>query len=260
MSETTQIGRFVWRDLMTTDPEKAEAFYSGLFGWSVNPVDMGNLTYRMLRNGETDFGGIVDINEVAAGQGIPPHWVSYINVPNVDETTAKVTQLGGKVHLQPTDIPGVGRFAVAEDPTGAVFQPFQDSSGEAPPETNGVPSVGGITWNELQTSDVEAAKAFYAGLVGYGLDSMTMGDGPPYSMFKRGERMEGGVWQKPDTLPMSTWIIYYCVADIDQSVADVNKFGGAIVGEVMEVPTIGRMAWATDPTGALFAIHEPAPV
>jgi uncharacterized protein len=259
MSETTQTGRFVWRDLMTTDPVKAEAFYSGLFGWTVNPVPMGEYTYRMLRNGETDFGGIVDINEVAAGQNVPPHWVSYIAVPNVDEATTKVTELGGQVLQQPMDIPEVGRFAVATDPTGAVFQPFQDASGGVLPESNGTPTPpGGITWNELQTSDPEAAKAFYSTLVGYKLDSMSMGGGPPYTIFKRGDVMEGGVWKKPDELPMSAWVIYYCVADIDQSVADVTRLGGSLVGEVMEVPTIGRMTWATDPTGAHFALHEPA--
>lgn len=257
MSDTTQTGRFVWRDLMTSDPAKAEAFYSRLFGWTVKPVDMEKGTYRMLRNGEQEFGGVVDINEVAPGQGIPPHWVSYLDVPNVDEAAAKLTELGGQVHLPPTDIPGVGRFAVAADPTGAVFQPFQDANGAAP-ESDGPPPVGGITWNELQTSDVNAAKAFYTSLVGYKGDEMTMGDGPPYPIFKRGERMEGGVWQKPDVLPMSAWLIYFCVANLDQSVAELTKLGGALVGEVMEVPTIGRMVWATDPEGALFALHEPA--
>ncbi|MGH2532447.1 MAG: VOC family protein [Thermomicrobiales bacterium] len=256
MSETSQNGRFVWRDLMTTDPEEAEAFYSGLFGWTVKPEDMGGFTYRMLHNGKTGFGGIVDINEVAAGQGIPPHWVSYIAVPNVDETVAKVTELGGQVHLQPTDIPEVGRFAVAADPTGAVFQPFQDAAGDALPETNGVAPVGGISWNELLTSDVEAATAFYTNLIGYELGSMTIGDGPPYSLFKRGETEEAGVWQKPDELPMSAWLIYYRVANLDESLAKVTELGGTPVGEVIDVPTIGRMSWATDSTGALFALHQ----
>jgi predicted enzyme related to lactoylglutathione lyase len=52
---------------------------------------------------------------------MPPHWVNYVQVHNCDETAAKVTSLGGKVCMPPTDIPNTGRFAMLQDPQGAML-------------------------------------------------------------------------------------------------------------------------------------------
>ncbi len=106
-------GRFVWRDLMTTDPEKAKAFYGELFGWTTNPMDMGDFIYDILANDGKDFGGVVALDP---SHGIPSHWISYIHVPSVDDACATAARLGGTVPVEPMDIPGIGRFAVIGDP------------------------------------------------------------------------------------------------------------------------------------------------
>ena len=56
-----------------------------------------------------------------APAGMPPTWVPYVTVADVDALVKKVVSLGGKVHMPPTDIPTVGRFAVIQDPQGAVL-------------------------------------------------------------------------------------------------------------------------------------------
>src|SRR5215216_3623233 len=87
--------RFVWHDLMTTDPEKATAFYTQLFGWKINPMPMGEYTYNMLMNGESDTNGFGGINQLDSSQGAPTHWLSYLYLPQgVDAGCAKITELG----------------------------------------------------------------------------------------------------------------------------------------------------------------------
>lgn len=251
MSDANQNGRFVWRDLMTSDPEKSEAFYTNLFGWTINPQEMGELgTYRMLRNGEKDFGGVYPMD---SSDGRPSHWLSYIATPSVDDTVAKASGLGSTVVVQPTDIPGVGRFAVAIDPQGAPFSPFTDTSGSDNPPDGKIPGVGEVAWNELMSKDAQASKSYYAQLFGYTLEEQTMGQ--PYTILKRGDIMEAGLMQAPDDAPGSRWTIYFQVANIDDSLAKLEQLGGQNLSGIIPVP-MGRVAMVSDPVGAMFGLFE----
>jgi predicted enzyme related to lactoylglutathione lyase len=258
MTEANQTGRFVWRDLMTTDPEKSESFYTSLFGWTINPVDMGEIgTYRMFRNGEKDFGGITPTDP---SEGRPSHWLSYIATPSVDDATAKATELGATIGVPPTDIPGIGRFSVVIDPQGAAFSPFTDTSGTEVSPNGQIPSVGGVSWNELMSKDAQASKSFYSQLFGYTPEEKDMGTGP-YTILYRGDTMEAGVLQAPAEVPMpSAWVIYYVVANLDDSLTKLEQLGGQNLSGIIEVPTIGRVAMVSDSLGAVFGLHEPAPM
>jgi predicted enzyme related to lactoylglutathione lyase len=110
-------GRFSWNELMTTDVEGATLFYGNLFGWEFEAFPMNEMTYHVIRSGSEETGGIMPIPPQAEGH--PPTWGIYITVDDVDATAKRAEELGGKIHLPPTDIPGVGRFAVLEDPQGA---------------------------------------------------------------------------------------------------------------------------------------------
>jgi uncharacterized protein len=257
MTDGNQTGRFVWRDLMTPDPEKSEAFYTELFGWDVDPVDMGPAgTYRIVGPGK-GLGGIVNLDP---SHGVPPHWVSYIATPSVDETTAKAAELGATIGVPPMDIPGIGRFSVMIDPLGAAFSPFTDTSGTENPPEGQIPQVGGVSWNELISKDAQASKSFYADLFGYTPEVKDMGTGP-YTILNRGDIMEAGIFQAPAEVPMpSAWVIYFVVANIDDALAKLEQLGGQNVSGIIEVPTIGRMATVSDSLGAMFSLHEPAPM
>ena len=110
-------GAFSWFELTTTDLRAAESFYTRLFGWTMEPWT-GEGSYTLIKVNGKEVGGMV------AGSVAGPKtygWGIYVTVTDVDETAAKVPELGGKVLLQPTDIPRVGRFCVIEDPQGAVI-------------------------------------------------------------------------------------------------------------------------------------------
>ena len=113
-------GTFIWNELMTNDVEKAKAFFAATIGWSYDGMDMGSMTYWLAKADDKSVGGIMDMTGVTP-PGVPPHWVSYLEVDDVDARIAKLEANGGTVYRQPFDIPNVGRIAIVADPTGAVM-------------------------------------------------------------------------------------------------------------------------------------------
>ena len=122
MSNAEIRGRFVWHELMTTDPQAAGAFYSKVLPWKTQPSGMPD--YTLWISGKTQAGGLMAQPESARQAGAPPSWLVYIGTPDVDATAAAAERLGGKVLKAPADIPAVGRFAVLADPQGAAFAVF----------------------------------------------------------------------------------------------------------------------------------------
>lgn len=116
-------GALSWNELGTKDVKAAEGFYSQLFGWTYDPLDMnGQGTYDIIRRGERTNGGIRAQTEME--QNIPPNWLVYFGTDDCDASAAKAQQLGGNV-IQPTlQLPN-GAFTVLADPQGAVFALFQ---------------------------------------------------------------------------------------------------------------------------------------
>lgn len=113
-------GAFSWNELMTPDPAAAAHFYHQLLGWTFDTMEMGMGPYRVVKVGEAAMGGIMGMPPDAPA-GMPPVWGCYVTVDNADETAGECAALGGKVLMPPTDIEGVGRFSVLQDPQGAVF-------------------------------------------------------------------------------------------------------------------------------------------
>jgi uncharacterized protein len=115
-------GAVVWNELNTSDPDRAREFYGAVFGWETRPFGgEGGPPYLTIHVGgeERGVGGIMDTR--AFSQDVPPHWMVYFAVDDVDAAAAKTKELGGSVAQEPTDIPDVGRFAVFHDPAGAHF-------------------------------------------------------------------------------------------------------------------------------------------
>jgi predicted enzyme related to lactoylglutathione lyase len=248
-------GRFYWYDLMTTDVEGAKSFYTKLIGWGTTIWKGMDQPYTMWTRGETPIGGAMPLPEDARKAGAPPHWISYVLVPKVDETLAQVVQLGGRVHVPGMDIPTVGRFGVFADPQGAVlaaFTPIETAPG-------GPPTPGDFSWHELATSDPAAAFSFYEKLFGWEkTDAVDMGEMGIYQMYRRkgGDFPLGGIFKKPAEMPVSAWLYYALVKDVRKSAEDVKKLGGKILNGPMEVPGGDLIAQCLDPQGAAFALHS----
>ena len=118
-------GGFCWNELMTPDVEKAKGFYGELFGWTYEAQPMPGFTYTTIKtSGGDQNGGMVPMLG-PQWEGIPPHWMTYFAVASIDDTVAKVEATGGRICVPITEIPGVGRFAVINDPEGGTFTALQ---------------------------------------------------------------------------------------------------------------------------------------
>src|SRR5262249_24239920 len=106
---------FVHIELHTPDVKSAKKFYKGLFDWKLEDQNMGpGMVYTMIGVGKGTAGGMM----TKMGDA-PTQWLPYVEVADVDKTTAEAQKPGGNVIVPPADIPNVGRFAIFVDPTGA---------------------------------------------------------------------------------------------------------------------------------------------
>ncbi len=115
-------GGLSWNDLMTHDVAKASSFYCALFGWEVADVEGAPGDRLVIRNGERLNGGMATIPD-EAGEDVPPHWLPYFAVEDVDRAVAAAGDAGGTQIADAMDVPA-GRFAVLADPQGVVFAVF----------------------------------------------------------------------------------------------------------------------------------------
>ena len=108
---------FTWNELTTVDTKRAADFYTSVFGWTANTQQFGPTDYTIFNNGEKGAGGMFKITPEMGP--IPPFWLVYFAVDDCDAKVKKATELGAKIAKPADDIPGVGRFAILQDPQGA---------------------------------------------------------------------------------------------------------------------------------------------
>ena len=122
------LGCMGWNELQTRDPEAAAEFYSGLFGWRIEPIEQdGTLVYTTIENAGSQNGGFMPMSE-QQGEA-PSFWIPYFTVASCDETVEKARVLGGTLFAGPLDLPA-GRIAVVGDPQGAAFAIFEGPTDE----------------------------------------------------------------------------------------------------------------------------------
>jgi hypothetical protein len=256
MSERTSYtqGTPNWADLQAPDQDAAKAFYSGLFGWTYDDQPMPDgPVYSMAMLGEHAVAAIAPQPPEMAAAGSPPMWNTYLAVDSVDDTVAKVEAAGGKVAMAPFDVTDAGRMALVLDPSGAPIALWQAGQHIGATLVN---EPGTVTWNELITTDPDAA-AFYQNVVGLTTSVMDMGTGA-YTLFEAAGQMVGGT--TPPQLPGAPnhWHVYFGAADADATAAQAAELGGSVLVEPFDTP-VGRMAVLGDPQGAVFSIIQQAP-
>jgi len=241
-----------WCDLQTPELEGAKAFYAALFGWDVpdGPAEAGGYTMGYVR-GRPVAGLGPQMNPA-----LPPAWATYVNVDDVDDIAAKVTANGGQVLMGPMDVMDVGRLLVFSDSTGAVCGAWQPKSHRGAGVVN---EPNTMCWNELLSSDVAGAKAFYGAVFGWRAEDQ--GDPVAYTEWKLGDRSIGGLMAKPADMPAtipSHWGVYFAVDDADTMVERATGLGASVMVPAMDIEP-GRFAGLADPSGAAFyvlALHE----
>ncbi|HET6869227.1 MAG TPA: VOC family protein [Solirubrobacteraceae bacterium] len=267
-----------WIDTNQPDAEAAVAFYSGLFGWEIEDAmpPESDRHYFMARIRGGDVAGISPVPE-----GAPQiaKWDTYIWVQSADETAAKVKAAGGTVVMEPMDVMDAGRTAVVSDPEGAVFCLWEPKRHRGAAIVN---EAGSVNFNNMNTHDADAAKAFYGEVFGWG--TIPMGGGaeawtlPGYGdhleLLNPGtrERMasmgapEGFIDVVATLTPLPDhdgdvpphWSVTFATDDVDVTARKASELGGQVVAGPFDAPWV-RMAVITDPQGASFIASQFVP-
>jgi predicted enzyme related to lactoylglutathione lyase len=250
-------GDFVWYELLTSDADAAAKFYAGVVGWRSKPFEGSAQGYRIFSADDADVAGLMTIPEEAKAAGMRPCWLGYVGVDDVDAAARRIVEAGGKQHVPPTDIPGVGRFAMISDPQGAAFYVMRGTS-EGTSTSFAPTKVGHCHWNELATTDQAAALAFYIAQFGWEKgDAMPMGEMGDYQFITHhGERL-GAVMTRAAGGPPPMWNFYFGVGDIDVAHKAATAQGATVHHGPAEVPGGNFIVVASDPQGAVFGLVGP---
>jgi uncharacterized protein len=251
-------GDFIWYELMTPDPEGSKAFYDAVIGWTIGDATPEYNGYRMIGAEGGYAGGVLPITPEMQQHGARPTWLGYLNVGDVDEAVASIERAGGKALMPATDIPSVGRIAMAADPQGAPFyvmKPIPPAGHENEPSTVFSPEKAGrCAWNELSTSDPIAARRFYGEQFGWTSDDfMPMGEHGEYRFIDHHGLRLGAIAGAMNGQPPH-WRFYFTVASVSAAKQTAEAKGGKVVTGPMEVPGGGHIIVGFDPQGAEFAL------
>lgn len=244
----TAHGSVVWVDLSTPDLDAAIHFYERLFGWHYEEHETEMGTYVTARIGSGDVAGMM--GQTPEQAGTPPAWTVFVGCDHLENTLARVRELGGSVVETPFPIPGGARIAVIADPTGAVLA-LAEGALAARSIVRNEPGAPG--WVECQSRDVVASRDFYEELFGWKSEQGTRG----YVVFSRNDEQICGLMAMPDEVPSevpSHWLAYF-VADVARAVEQTPRLGGTVEHPTHDIDE-GRFAVLADPTGAVFAVFE----
>ncbi|HEX3692504.1 MAG TPA: VOC family protein [Solirubrobacteraceae bacterium] len=116
---------------------------------------------------------------------------------------------------------------------------------------------GTPSWVELSSDDTDASVAFYGQLMGWTATDPGPAETGGYRMFQHGDKNVAGLMGKMQPEQPTAWSTYVSVADADEIAEKVKAAGGGVMVEPMDVMDIGRMAFFSDPTGAVFGVWQP---
>ncbi len=215
-----------WVDHASPDLDASIEFYGGLLGWDVPETEASEQTggYRQAMKGGKPVAGMMPLMQ----EGQPPAWSSYVSVESAAATADAVRDAGGTVIAEPMEVLDLGTMAVFTDPAGAVFGVWQPGTFIGAELVN---EPGALSWNELNTRDVEGAKAFYGAVFGWGFEDNDMGDVGTYTTISLNGNPVGGILNMaergvPEQVP-AHWQVYLAVEDTDAAVAQAKQGGGA---------------------------------
>ena len=253
-------GDWIWFELMTTDPDAAQAFYAGILGWTASPGGVPGMDYRILATADSQVAGLMKISDdMAPG----PAWLGYLAVDDVDASSQAIEGDGGAIHMPPTTLPGVGRMAMVADPQGVpvyLMRGESDDTSTAFRQCDGpdtTHALGHVVWCELATPDPDAAIDFHARHLGWRQEgSVPMGELGEYRFLHAAAGCFGAMTGTPPGAPAG-WLFYFHVPEIDAAAGRIRDSGGTIVDEPMAIPGGGYALSARDPQGARFGLVGP---
>jgi uncharacterized protein len=244
---THQPGTASWVDI-GTDVDAAKKFYGGLFGWETMDAGPPEQT--------GGYGFFLKGDKMVAGYGPqqnpgPPVWSVYFAVTDADAAAKKIEGAGATVIVPVMDVMGAGKMAVFQGPDGAFFSIWQPGTHKG---ADLLGETGAMSWVELNTRDVDAAKKFYPAVFGWTVQSH---EGEMvYHELQLGSETVAGMMSMPPMVPAevpSHWLAYFGVDDVDKSATLAGELGGTVVAGPMDFPG-GRFAVVIDSKGAGFGL------
>lgn len=249
MADHTELGRFVWHELRTSDPVGAQAFYGAALGWRIESALHGR-AYSMFAAHDTVLGRFT-----AGPPEATPEWIPIVSVPDVNVILRRAIALGAVQTIKPGSLQNGARYAGFEDPHGATIGIY--STSRFLPEKDAL--IGEFSWHELATTAPRAAFAFYQELFEW--EHIAEHDRGPlgrYLLFGRNGRQLGGIFDKGEhgRDDRAYWLSYIRVGNVQRVLKRIKAGRGKVLLRPTETPGGDRIAQFTDPYGARFAIHQ----
>lgn len=242
-----------WNDLMTSDTAKSRDFYCRLFGWEAedpNP-DFGGY-FNFTKDGARVAGCMAKMPD----NPMPDVWSVYLATDDAAKTLELVAADGGQVIAGAMPVGDLGIMGVTIDPAGAAIGLWQPDTF---PGLTTYGEAGTPSWFELHTRDHAAAVDFYRNAFRAETQTVSDTDEFRYTVLTDGETWWAGIMDARNFLPEgvpSHWSVYFGADDTDATLARAVELGATVVDAPQDTP-YGRLASATDPTGALFKLVAP---
>lgn len=244
-------GKFIWTDLVTTDPERAAEFYSALFGWQISAYDED---YQVVRNQGRLIGGMA--RNQAEGDDVRSRWISFVSSQNFDATHEKLIAAGAEVVLEPTVVRERGELGIYMGPDGGVFGVLDSAEGD--PQERGA-GLGDWIWIELWSKDPAKSADFYDDL-GYSVTRNWASPNDNDRLLVAGEYARGGIVEGHPEQKQSAWLLYVRVAEVEATLARAGELGGQVMVLQGDANSTGNVALVQDPTGGVVAVYQHAEV
>lgn len=255
-----QPGKVIWRDLLTNDPAASQRFYGELFGWTFESIGTASnladdTAYTLIRHNGKLIGGMIDTVALNGRDNIS-QWVVLMAVEEIDTKARAVTASGGRIITPPTDLQDRGHLALIRDAQGALLGLLETRDGD-PGDSEA--EIGDFLWDELWTTDVENASAFYSSLTGLSTGTIDLDvgetDASAYRLLKAGDTPRAGIMPNPLEGLDPVWVSYLRVESPAAITARVAELGGRVIVEARQRAVGGEAAFIAGPSGAGIALQ-----
>ncbi|HEX8976712.1 MAG TPA: VOC family protein [Solirubrobacteraceae bacterium] len=253
-----------WVETLTDDPQAAQRFYGGLFGWTF--LGSGELSgdppgeYFVARLDGADVAGIAPLP--GGVEPPPPAWYTHVAVDDLSAATARARAAGAEILLEDWDASPAGRMAVLADPSGAVVCLWR---GRLRPGAARVNEPSAWAMSLLSAPDPDAAAAFYGALFGWRAEPFNAGGDAPFWLFRKPGYV-GGEEAQPvprDVVaalttaerPTGRWDVDFWIADAAAAADAAPGLGGTVLAAPTEAGGFRRTVLA-DPRGAPFSASQ----
>jgi predicted enzyme related to lactoylglutathione lyase/uncharacterized protein YndB with AHSA1/START domain len=246
------VGEFCWNELLTSDEASATKFYSAVFGWQTAEFPSKDVKYTIWKSQGKGIGGLMK----RPLEAIPPHWLGYVTVSDVDATTKRTGDAGGKVMMPAFDVPSVGRIAVIQDPQGAslgIIQPLDKPSNC---------SANQLVWCDIPVKDLDRAIRFYSAVLGSPMKK-EQHEGMSFAVLPHGN--EHGVsgclttgcdGHNSEPSQHGPLLYFNCQGRLDEAVAAVVPNGGKVLQPKHPIGPYGFRSAVLDSEGNRIALHS----